>query len=162
MNFTEPIQVRFMDEGLDAVCLEDPAHASALEDLRLEEICLNDHHVSLVDPAHRGEGRILHDHPELPGEGQPEDSVVLFFDSRSGFGPCGDRFSWEPRSGLSGWSPCFTKTSPEFTFASGKNQGGPLLWAPRQLMGPVGLQCLIRTLTIYGASLAQEHSLPKQ
>ena len=162
MNFTEPVQDQFTDEALDAVCLEGPVCAYALEDLHLEEISPDDHCVSLIIPVHRDEVRILHRHPELPGEGQPEDSVVLFFDSRSGFGPCGDRFSWEPRSGLSGWSPCFTKTSPEFTFASGKNQGGPLLWAPRQLMGPVGLQCLIRTLTIYGASLAQEHSLPKQ
>ena len=60
-----------MDETLDSVCLKDDLCASVLEDLPLEEICLNDHHVSLIIPVHRGEGHILHDHPELPGEGQP-------------------------------------------------------------------------------------------
>ena len=67
-----------MDEALDAFCLKDLVLTSALEDLCLEEICLDDHHVSLIIPAHRGEGRIFHDPPELPGEGQPEDGVVLF------------------------------------------------------------------------------------
>ena len=62
---------------LDAVCLEDPVHNSALEDLCLEEICLDDHCVSLVVLVHRGKDHMLYDHPELPGEGQPEDSVVL-------------------------------------------------------------------------------------
>ena len=77
MDFTELIQVQFTDKTLDAVCLKDPVHTSALEDLCLEEICLDDHCVSLV-PVHTGEGCILHNHPELPGEGQPEDGVVLF------------------------------------------------------------------------------------
>ena len=52
-----------MDEALDAFCLKDLVLTSALEDLCLEEICLDDHHVSLIIPAHRVEGRILHDPP---------------------------------------------------------------------------------------------------
>lgn len=58
--------------------VEDPVCAPTLEDLHLEEICLDDHHVSLIVPVHRGEGCILHDHPELPWEGQPEEGIVLF------------------------------------------------------------------------------------
>ena len=58
--------------------VEDPVCAPMLEDLHLEEICLDDHHVSLIVPVHRGEGCILHDHPELPWEGQPEEGIVLF------------------------------------------------------------------------------------
>ena len=72
-DFTETLQVKFTDEALDAVCLEDLVCTSALEDLCVEEICLNDHHVSLVIPVHRGEGVILHDPPKLPGKGQHED-----------------------------------------------------------------------------------------
>lgn len=56
----------------------DLVRASALEYLHLEEICLNDHCISLIVPVHRGEGRILHNPPELPGEGQPKDGIVLF------------------------------------------------------------------------------------
>ena len=67
-----------MNESLNAVCLEDPVCTSVLEDLRLEEICLDDYRVSLIVPVHRGEGRILHDHPELSWEGQPEEGIVLF------------------------------------------------------------------------------------
>ena len=78
MNFTEPVQDQFTDEALDAVCLEGPVCAYALEDLHLEEISPDDHCVSLIIPVHRDEVRILHRHPELPGEGQPEDSIVLF------------------------------------------------------------------------------------
>lgn len=78
MDFPELIQVQFTDETLDAVCLEDLLHASALEDLHPDEIYFNDHHVFLIVPARRSEGRILHDPPELPGEGQPEDGIVLF------------------------------------------------------------------------------------
>ena len=145
MDFTELIQFQFTDETLDAVCLKDPAHTSALKDLCLEEICLDDHCVSLVVPVHRGEGHILHDYPELPGEGQPEEGVVLFLVGcfwvwalwRGGL-------SWEPKSRLSGWSPCFAKTSSEYTFASGKNGGVCLLLrAPRQLMGPAELCALL-------------------
>ena len=66
-----------MNEALYAVCLADLIHASLLEDLSLEEICLDYHHVSLVVPAHRGEGRILHNPPELPGEGQPKAGIVV-------------------------------------------------------------------------------------
>ena len=77
-DFPEPVQVQFTDEALDAVCLKDLVHASALEYLYLEEICLDDHCISLIVPVHRGEGCILHNPPELPGEGQPEDGIVLF------------------------------------------------------------------------------------
>lgn len=74
MDFTELIQVQFTDETLDAVCLEDLVQASALEDFHLGEIYFDD----LIVPACRSEGCILHDPPELPGEGQPEDGIVLF------------------------------------------------------------------------------------
>ena len=77
MDFPELIQVQFTDETLDAVCLEDLVHASALEDLHPEEIFFDDHHVFLIVPARRSEGRILHDPPELPGKGQPEDVFLL-------------------------------------------------------------------------------------
>ena len=63
---------------LHAVCLPDTVCASVLEDLHLEEICPDDHRVSLVVPVHRGKCCILHNPPELPGEGQPEDSIVFF------------------------------------------------------------------------------------
>ena len=57
---------------------DEMVHASALEYHYLEKICLDDHCISLIVPVHRGEGCILHNPPELPGEGQPKDGVVLF------------------------------------------------------------------------------------
>ena len=62
-----------------AVCLKDLVHASALEYHYLEKICLDDHCISLIVPVHRREGCILHNPPELPGEGQPKDGVVCLY-----------------------------------------------------------------------------------
>ena len=112
---------------------------------------------------HRGEGRILHDHPELPGKGQPEDGVVLFLVGCFWvWALWGGGLSWEPGSRLSGWSPCFAKTSPEYTFALGKNGGVyPAVGSP-SVDGASRAVCLVGTPTSHGATLAQEHSLSKQ
>ena len=119
MNFTEPVQDQFTDEALDAICLEGSVCTYALEDLRLEEISPDDHRVSLIIPVHRDEVHILHHHPELPGEGQPEDGIVFFLIGPYWVLALWGGLSWKPGSEPTGCSLCFSKASPESMFGSG-------------------------------------------
>ena len=139
-DVTEPLQVQFTDEAFDAVCLKDAVCTSVLKDLLLEEICFDDHRVSLLVPVHRGEGCILHDHPELPGEGQPEDGVVLFL-----VGCYWVRALWGAGylGSLDLGSLVGPTASPKpplnLLLDLGRHQGSALLQVPHQLMGPAGL-----------------------
>lgn len=79
--------------------------------------------------CHRGEGCILHDHPEL-WEGQPEKALFSSSLAVSGFRPCrgvllGAQI-WFP-----GWSHSFSKASLNHVWI-----WGDLLWPLHQLMGP--------------------------
>ncbi|XP_068389322.1 protein EOLA2 isoform X1 [Eschrichtius robustus] len=69
-------QVQFADDSLQAVPVENPVCASAAKNLPAEEVLLDDHRVSLVVPAHRGEGGILHHPPELSWEGELKNTLV--------------------------------------------------------------------------------------
>lgn len=74
--FAESVPVHLADESRQAVCVENPVCASAVKNLPLEEVFLDDHHISLVIPAHRGEGGILHHPPELSWEGELKNTLV--------------------------------------------------------------------------------------
>ena len=127
-----------MDETLHTVCLEDPVCASVLEDLHLEEICLDDHRVSLVVPVHRGEGHILHDPLELPGKALGQHCSLPHWPFL-GSGPVGA----DCHGGLDRGSKVGHAASPEPPLNPrldlGRNHRDHLLWAPHQLMGPAGL-----------------------
>ena len=135
-DFPEPIQVQFADES--RCCL------SRRSCLRLRTagppVWKRSASVTTVSPSSfqcRGDGCILHSHPELLGKDSLRTALFSSSLAVSGFGPCGGRLSWEPASGLSGWSPCFSKATPENPHLDpGRNHGSPLLRAPHQLMGP--------------------------
>lgn len=152
-----------MDETLHTVCLKDPVYASVLEDLRLEEICLDDHHVSLVVPVPEVKAAsfmILHSFWGRKALGQHCSLPHWPF---LGSGPgWGDSCHGSPGSRLWNGHPASPEPPLNPTFGSGEESEDPLQQAPHQLMGPAGLHVPRGTLTNHGAGLVQEHSLPKQ
>ena len=161
MDFTEPIQLQFTDETLDAVCLKDLVHTSVLGEicLCLEEICIYDT-VSLSS-FQCTEVKATSSTITQSFLGRESLRMMLFSSSLgiSGFGPCGGGLSQRPGSGVSGWSPCYCKASPESTFGSGEeSQGSPAegspsvdggsgaaraSWEPWLAMEPVNLRSIL-------------------
>ena len=139
-------------------------HVCTGEDLPLSGRNLHLWHcVSLVIPVHRGEGHIFHNHPELPGEGESEDDVVLFL--------IGHFWVWA----LWGWFvteawiwslrlvTLLLQSLPWIhIWIRGGITGVPCWGLPISWWGQWGCTCLMGTLASHGASQSQEHSLPQQ
>lgn len=112
--------------------LSAPPHCS---DPPSEEICFSDHRVSPLLQC-RDDGCIL-THPELLGEGQPEDGIVLILVGRFWVWALWGQVVFGACIWALGWSPCFSKATPENPHLDpGRNHGSPLLRAPHQWIGP--------------------------
>lgn len=75
--FAEAVQVQQADESLQAVSFKDSLRASAVKNLPLEKVFVDDHGVPGIVPAHGREGVVLQDHPKLSWEGEPKNTVVF-------------------------------------------------------------------------------------
>ena len=73
------------------------------------------------------------------GKDSPRTSLFSSSLAVSGFRPCGGGLSWEPRYGLLIGLSASPKPPLNPCLDPERHQGGALLWAPHQLMGPAGL-----------------------
>ena len=133
-----------------------------LEDLRLEEICLNYHHVASsfwCTEVKAASSKMIQ---SFLGKDSLRTALFPSSLAAAGFGPCG--VGCLGSQDLGSWVGPTTSPKPPLNphLDLGDIVGVPCCGLSISEWGEWSCTCLIGTLTIHGASLVQEHFLPKQ